>query len=204
MEIIKVSNQEARKIIDTREPIGLFYIQDLEFYIGIDNLYGHANVEEFITEEECFKWLNRETGPIDEKEVYMAALIKWGAGAQITMVFEEMAELQKELCKHLRDVENTETIKSIAEEMADVEIMLEQMKELFDIEKIVGHFKEQKLERLAEHTKDIKVRVCRKCGYKDYRACDGGCYWVEEDLCNKCVEPTFIDRPLSTVLGGKQ
>lgn len=196
MKIKKVSNQEARKIIDTREPIGLFYIQDLEFYIGIDNLYGHANVEEFITKEECFKWLNGETDPIDEKEIYMAALIKWGPALQTTMVFEEMAELQKELCKGIRAMGSRE---NIAEEIADVEIMLAQMKELFNIEKTVEHYREQKLERLAGLTRGIKVRVCRKCGCKDYSPCDGGCYWVEDDLCSKCVEPTFIDRT-----GGKQ
>lgn len=130
----------------------------------------------------------------NEKEVYMAALIKWGPGLQITMVFEEMAELQKELCKHLRDVRNMETIGNIAEEIADVEIMMGQMKELFDIEKQVEHNKNLKLERLAELTEDVKVRVCRKCGCKDYRACDGGCYWVEDDLCSKCVETTPTDR----------
>lgn len=191
MKIKKVSNQEAKSIIDTREPIGLFYIHDTEVFVGIDNLYGHANVEEFKTKEECFRWLNREPKPVNEKEVYMAALIKWGAGPQITMVFEEMAELQKELCKELR---GNGFLGNIAEEMADVEIMLAQMKELFDIEKTVEHYKEQKLERLAELTEDIKVRVCRKCGCKDYRACEGSCYWVEDDLCSKCVEITPTDR----------
>lgn len=34
-----------------------------------------------------------------EREIYQAAIEKWGADAQTLMVFEEMAELQKELCK---------------------------------------------------------------------------------------------------------
>ena len=29
--------------------------------------------------------------------------------------------------------------------------------------------------------------VCRVCGCTQYNACDGGCYWVEPDLCSKCV-----------------
>jgi hypothetical protein len=34
------------------------------------------------------------------------------------------------------------------------------------------------------------VRACRKCGCTDYRACPGGCSWVEDDLCSACyVEP---------------
>ena len=31
-------------------------------------------------------------------------------------------------------------------------------------------------------------RTCRVCGCQQRRACPGGCYWVEEDLCSACVE----------------
>src|SRR5690554_1470419 len=69
-----------------------------------------------------------------EKEIYKQALYKWGAEVQIAMVFEEMAELQKELCKDLRG----KGIKSnIAEEIADVDIMLGQMKILYEVEELV-------------------------------------------------------------------
>lgn len=34
---------------------------------------------------------------------------------------------------------------------------------------------------------EIEPRKCRVCGCIDYDACPGGCYWVEEDLCNRCV-----------------
>nr|WP_325293583.1 hypothetical protein [uncultured Oscillibacter sp.] len=37
-----------------------------------------------------------------EADIYRAALEKWGADAQTLMVFEEMAELEKELCKNAR------------------------------------------------------------------------------------------------------
>lgn len=30
-------------------------------------------------------------------------------------------------------------------------------------------------------------RKCRKCGCTDDLACPGGCYWVEADLCSRCV-----------------
>ena len=36
---------------------------------------------------------------MDEQKIYRAALAAWGADAQTLMVFEEMSELQKELCK---------------------------------------------------------------------------------------------------------
>ena len=82
----------------------------------------------------------------DKCKLYRQALEKWGT-AQIIIAFEEMAELQKELSKYLRGRENTT---EIAEEIADVEIMLEQMKILFDIYKKVEEFKKYKLERLAK------------------------------------------------------
>lgn len=44
---------------------------------------------------------------------------------QLIVAIEELSELQKEFCKALRGQDN---IKNIIEEMADVEIMLEQMK----------------------------------------------------------------------------
>lgn len=124
--------------------------------------------------------INKET----EKEIYMAALTKWGPVAQTIMVFEEMAELQKELSKCLRGEEVTG---NIAEEIADVEIMINKMKELFNIEEEVEAQKQFKLNRLKDNTKDTKVRICRKCGCTEYRACEGSCYWVEEDLCSSCI-----------------
>lgn len=30
-------------------------------------------------------------------------------------------------------------------------------------------------------------RRCRVCGCTDENACPGGCYWVEDDLCSRCV-----------------
>ncbi len=32
-----------------------------------------------------------------------------------------------------------------------------------------------------------KTRACRVCGCTDDRACPGGCYWADEDLCSACV-----------------
>lgn len=89
------------------------------------------------------------------KEIYKKAIEKWGAGAQICMTFEEMAELQKELCKDIRGRGYEE---NIAEEIADVEIMLEQMKLLFEVENQVDKFKKYKLERLEERLKNMEER----------------------------------------------
>lgn len=153
MNIKKVTEEEAIEIIDTREPIGLFYQIENDingtFFVGIDNSSGDANVEEFETKEECFAWLKQEEyyGDINKTDIYMGALAKWGKIPQTIILFEEMAELQKELSKNLRGKDN---IDSIAEEIADVETMIEQMKLLFEIEDDVKVWKYRKLKRLEE------------------------------------------------------
>lgn len=149
-EIIEVTKEKADSIIDTRKPEGLFYIKDDEAYVGIDNSGGNAFVEEFKTKEKCFAWLKQEA-IIDKQKLYKKALDTWGNLTQIVMVFEEMSELQKELSKNLRGQNNTG---AISEEIADVEIMLEQMKLLYDIEELVEFDKRYKLERLKDMLED--------------------------------------------------
>lgn len=82
---------------------------------------------------------------ISEAEVLQRALDTYGSTLQIAMVFEEMSELQKELCKYLRGKCSPA---SIAEEIADVEIMLEQMKMLFCCTDDVRNERRRKVERL--------------------------------------------------------
>jgi len=82
---------------------------------------------------------------MSEREVFETALKTWGANPQTIMVFEEMSELQKELCKHARGKENVE---QIAEEIADVQIMLEQMILLHGCEEAVRAYRCSKIERL--------------------------------------------------------
>lgn len=82
---------------------------------------------------------------LEEREVFLTAIEKWGAEAQIMMVFEEMSELQKELCKNYRGNTNVE---SIADEVADVEIMLAQLKIIFGIESSVRKHRKAKIDRL--------------------------------------------------------
>lgn len=84
---------------------------------------------------------------ISEAEVLQRALDTYGSVPQITMAFEEMSELQKELCKYLR---GRGSLEHIAEEIADVEIMLEQMKMLFCCTDDVRNECRRKVERLKE------------------------------------------------------
>ena len=84
---------------------------------------------------------------INETEVLQRALDTYGSAQQIAMVFEEMSELQKELCKYLRGKYSPA---NIAEEIADVEIMLEQMKMLFCCTDDVRNERRRKVERMKE------------------------------------------------------
>ncbi len=82
---------------------------------------------------------------MSDKEIFEAALKTWGAIPQTLMVFEEMAELQKELCKHERGKNNVE---QIAQEIADVQIMLDQMILLHNCEDAVKTYRKSKIDRL--------------------------------------------------------
>lgn len=62
-----------------------------------------------------------------EEDVIQKAIDTYGKDAQLWMVIEEMSELSKEICKFKRGKDN---FLEIADEMADVYIMLEQLKKL--------------------------------------------------------------------------
>lgn len=65
----------------------------------------------------------------DMKETCSNLIHKYGNN-QLIVAIEELSELQKELCKFFRDKFN---INNIIEELADVIIMLEQVKIYFGI-----------------------------------------------------------------------
>lgn len=76
---------------------------------------------------------------------YEQALDHYGGEMQTMVCVEEMSELMKELSKHARGADN---VRAIAEEIADVEIMLEQMKLLHGCARLATVYKDEKLERL--------------------------------------------------------
>lgn len=84
------------------------------------------------------------------KEILTAALNRWGPELQTAVAIEEMAELTKELCKHARGAHNTD---AIAEEIADVYVMLNQMEILHNVEARVIWWHNTKLARLEERIK---------------------------------------------------
>lgn len=83
----------------------------------------------------------------NERNVFERALEHYGADVQTTVLVEEMAELQKEICKYWRGRANYD---HIAEEMADLSIMLDQMKLLFQNGGAVQGWRLEKVRRLAQ------------------------------------------------------
>lgn len=60
-----------------------------------------------------------------------AALLKYGKECRVLIAVEEMTELSKELLKNIN--RGKQNKKEITEEMVDVYIMLEQLKEIYKI-----------------------------------------------------------------------
>lgn len=88
-----------------------------------------------------------------ERSVMVNAIRKFGARAQKDMAIEEMSELMKALLKQRRayneDPLNADkTLSNVYEEIADVQIMLDQLMIMFDCAEAVAGVRVEKLARL--------------------------------------------------------
>ena len=84
--------------------------------------------------------------------VLKRALETWGEQAQMMMVVEEMSELMKEILKNVN--RKKDNIAEIIEETADVEIMLEQLKENYHIAEKVEAYKAEKIKLIERRLDD--------------------------------------------------
>lgn len=80
----------------------------------------------------------------EEKLLYEQAIKKWGESSQVNMAYEEMGELISALNKFQR---GRIGIDGVITEIADVQIMVEQLSVMFGID-AVSLEKERKLRRL--------------------------------------------------------
>lgn len=78
-------------------------------------------------------------------EIYKKLREENGATTQLVVAVEELSELTKEITKFIRNKGN---IDHLAEEVADVEIMVEQVKLIFNVQDKVEQSKLLKLQRL--------------------------------------------------------
>lgn len=102
---------------------------------------------------------------LDEQEIYRKAVETFGIEPQIDMCIEECAELIQALNKAKRcGIIDSRAVASVCEEVADVEIMLGQMRHIFDTMHGLSGFdkhnvtvwKRYKLERLQGHVESHK------------------------------------------------
>lgn len=82
-----------------------------------------------------------------EIAIYQKIIKKFGKEAQMIVAIEECSELQKAITKLLRGYDN---ITALSEEIADVEIMIEQLKIMFKNKKQVDEFIKFKLQRTEQ------------------------------------------------------
>lgn len=99
----------------------------------------------------------------ERRYVYTHAIEKYGIKPQMLMVIEEMSELTKAICKFFRGTGYLDPrsrniveekireplVDSIAEECADVMIMMEQLCYIFQIDEEVRRYMDEKVNRLA-------------------------------------------------------
>ena len=84
-------------------------------------------------------------------EILKSAIARYGENAQMIIAMEEMAELTKELSKFLRGAHNED---AIAEEIADVRIMLDQIEIMFDCAGAAAVYQASKVERLQRRLEE--------------------------------------------------
>ena len=95
----------------------------------------------------------------ERAKVYADALNTFGANLQLVVALEELSEAQKEICKVMR---GGGSLLHLAEEVADATIMLEQVRQLFDINEEVCKAMDAKVLRLQQRVEDAKAKETRK------------------------------------------
>ena len=83
---------------------------------------------------------------MEKQETICAAIRTFGKQNQTVVAIEELSELQKELCKLLRG--SGASKEHIAEEIADVEIVLCELVEMLGVGDMVNIYREFKMQRL--------------------------------------------------------
>ena len=122
----------------------------------------------------------------DTGKLYWSAIKTFGVDLQLAVAIEEMAELTKELCKAQRTIFAARTdlgdgridnLDEIAEEIADVQIVLEELEQLYGAKKKVQKIRQQNGPGPDPKGARGAWGHCPKCGASD-------CEWdAETDVC---------------------
>jgi NTP pyrophosphatase (non-canonical NTP hydrolase) len=85
-----------------------------------------------------------------EENIYKKAVRTFGINSRVDLCIEEMSELTQALCKYKRGLKH-----NIEEEMVDVEIMLEQLRLIFNPHMLEG-YKYSKIHKLENTIKEAQ------------------------------------------------
>ena len=91
-----------------------------------------------------------------ESQICKEAVAVYGKEQQLLMFFEEVGELMQAISKDKRGFGDKA---NIAEEICDVEIMIEQLKYIYGCHREVNKFKNKKIVRLYSRVEDAKKVV---------------------------------------------
>lgn len=122
------------------------------------------------------------------EDLLQEALDTWGEDAQIMMALEECGELITALTQYWR---GRKTKEEVAEEIADVSIMMRQMRLVFGYE-TVNEIEAGKLVRLKKRIEESKVELCESCGENPGQL--NSMFWWDEDeteghwVCKQCEQ----------------
>lgn len=84
-----------------------------------------------------------------EREILVKAVQRFGKGRQLVKACEEMGELTQAICKLFDKSVDAFDVESVVEEIADVEIMLEQVRIALDVDPhMEAGWRDRKLRRL--------------------------------------------------------
>lgn len=86
--------------------------------------------------------------------VYEKAIKEYGKNNQIWKFIEEVGELQDAICKYRS---SRDTVEHVAEEIADVTIMLEQLRIIFGVNDLVCDYMDKKIIRLSRNMDESPV-----------------------------------------------
>lgn len=88
--------------------------------------------------------------PEEELELFKRATKNWGSLNQLDMVIEEAAELIQAINKAKRKDFNVDSVNDLCQEIADVEIMIDQLKIILNENDLINRFRIEKVERLRD------------------------------------------------------
>jgi len=91
---------------------------------------------------------------VHEKDLFIKCVKQWGLTSQILILAEEASELSVACLHSLRKkIKGIHYANNLIEEIADTELMIDEIKYVLELDDRVRRIRERKIERLEEYLK---------------------------------------------------